>query len=217
MNSARRKFLKKGLLGLLSLSLIPASFSFLKQKGYLFSVKDLFAQLDFEEGLLSAGYLAENFKQTIEETNQISRNGRVFYAKNICCVQESNHYSPGFKDNMVSIYENMGGGYEKVVSLNEMELKSLANMVADLKQTHDFSDGKELQRLLIPTLKSNKHRITNNGINARGITKDGYYTAKGYCSMHIKAEGNRYKINTRLLNFKKIVTYQNGFELQGIV
>ena len=49
MISARRIFLKKGLLGLLSVSLLPPSISLLSRRSPNFSVGELFSQLSFKK------------------------------------------------------------------------------------------------------------------------------------------------------------------------
>ena len=89
-------------------------------------------------------------------------------------------------------------------------------MVAYLKNEQNITDSQELRRLLVPTFKTGKHFLSDNGVDGISSSLDGYYTAQGYCSMKISAKGNSYKIDTRLLNFKKTETYKNSFELQGI-
>ncbi len=215
MSAARRKFLKKGLLGLLSVSLLPVSISFLKNKEHLFSVNELFARLSFTKGLFSSDYLNEKFKLPSGESEQVSRKGIVYYSKNTFCVQEFNQYSPGLKNTIVSIYEKTFNGYKKVISLNHMELKAFSNMISYLEQEHNISDPVELRRLLIPTFKTGKHLASRNRVDGVSTSQHGYYTANGYCSMQINAKRNSYKIHTKLLNFKKAGTYQNSFKFRA--
>lgn len=51
MSLARRRFIKKSLLGVLSVSLLPASISFLK-RDYLFSVDEIFGRLSFKKTII---------------------------------------------------------------------------------------------------------------------------------------------------------------------
>ncbi len=213
MSVERRKFLKNGLIGLLSISLLPPSISFLRDKRQL-SLKELFSRLSLKQGSFSSSYLNENFKLTVEEADQISRNGTVFYSDKIFCVKESCQYGHGLKSTIVSFYEKTSNGYNKVISLNHIELKAFANMISYLEQERNISDPVDLQRLLVPTFKSRKHLASGNRVEGMRASQHGYYTAHGYCSIQINAKGNRFKIQTKLLNFKKAETYQNSYEFQ---
>ena len=217
MSYARRKFLQKGLLGLLSISLLPASFSILRKNDHAFSLNELFAQLSFKKGFFSSSYLNEQFNLPIGESEQISRNGKIFYSDKTFCIQEFNQLNPGFEDVLVSIYEKTFNGYKKVISLNQMELKAFSSMISYLKEEYIIIDPEELHGLLVPTFRTKRHLLANNRIDGICTSCDGYYTANGYCSMKIKAKGNSYKIDTRILNFKKSETYRNSFNLNGNV
>ena len=216
MSLARRKFLKKGLIGVLSLSLLPSSISFLKTK-YGFSTDDLLAHLSFKKRLFSANYLKENFKLPIGEVEEMSRKETVFQSQKTFCLQESNNSNPGIKDTFIGIYEKTSAGYEKVISLNQIEIKAFSRMISYLKDKHKISDPEELQRLLVPTLKSKKHLISEDRVDSTCSSQYGYYTAHGYCSIQIKANGNTYNVKTKLLDFKKAETHLNSLEFQGAV
>lgn len=217
MSLARRKFLQKGLLGLLSVSLLPASFSFLRENNGSFSLNELFSQLSFKKDFFSSDYLNKKFQLPIGESVQFARNSKVFYSDKTYCIQEFNQLNPGFEEIIVSFYERTFNGYEKVISLNQIELKAFSNMISHLKKQQILTDPEELQRLLIPTFQTGKHLTSKGRINGICSACDGYYTADGYCSTKIIAKGNSYKIDTRLLNFNKATTYKNSFSLNGIV
>jgi hypothetical protein len=215
MSVVRRNFLKKGLLGLLSMTLLPASISFLRNKDHIFSVNDLFTRLAFKKRFFSTDYLNENFELSLGESEQISRKGIVYYFQNTFCVQEFDQFSPGLKNTIVSIYEKTFNGYKKVISLNHMELNAFSNMISYLKRDHNISDPVELRRLLIPTFKSRKHFASGNRVDGVSASQHGYYTSHGYCSMQINAKKNSFKIYTKLLNFKKAKAYQNSYKFHA--
>ena len=216
MSLARRKFLKKSLLGVLSISLLPVSISYLERNQFL-SVNELFNKLSFRKQLLSAAYLKGNFKLPIREGEVISRKGTIYHSQKTFCLQESNDFNPGLKDTFLTIYEKTLVDYERVISLNQMEQKAFSRMISYLQDEHKIFDSEELQKLLVPILKTEKHLISENKIDSPCTSHYGYYTAHGYCSMQVNAIGNTYKIKTKLYNFKKTETHQNSFEFQGTV
>lgn len=167
--------------------------------------------------LFSDGYLNEKFKLSIGEFEEMSRKGIVFHSQKTFCLQESNYSDPGIKDTFISIYERTLKGYEKVISLNQIEIKAFSRMISYLQDEHKITGSEELQRLLVPTLKTEKHLITKNIVDGTSSSQYGYYTAHGYCSIQIKANGNTYKVQTKLLDFKKAETHLNNFEFQGAV
>ena len=217
MISARRIFLKKGVLGLLSVSLLPPSISLLSRRSPVFSVSGLFSQLSFKKKVLPPDQLVERFRLPLGEGEPITCSGTVFYSEKTLCVQEYDALHPGSKEVMMGVYEMTPSGYQKVVSLNRMELQAFSHMVTHLKNEHDLTDAATLQQLLIPRLRTGKHRTGAKGANGLNSSIDGYYTAQGYCSIKVKGKGNSYTIDTRLLNFRKSGTYHQNFHLRGLV
>jgi len=217
MISARRIFLKKGMLGLLSVSLLPPSISFLSRRRPDFSVGELFSQLSFKKKVLPSDHVVERFRLPFFEDVPVACSGTVFYTEKTLFVQEYDALHPGSKEVMMGVYEKTPAGYQRVVSLNQMELQAFSNMVTHLKSEHDISDAATLQQLLIPRLRTGRHRTRAKGANGLNSSIDGYYTARGYCSIKVIGKGNSYTIDTRLLNFRKSGTYHQNFHLRGLV
>ena len=90
-------------------------------------------------------------------------------------------------------------------------------MISYLQDEHKISEPEELQRLLVPTLKIKKHLLSEDRVGSTYSSKYGYYTAHGYCSIQIMANGNTYNIQTKLLDFNKVETHLNSFEFHGAV
>ncbi len=216
MSVARRRFLKKGSFALITLSLLPPSISFLRDEDQL-TINEIFAQLSFKKGTFSSTYLNDHFKLPAMDEQQISRNGSAYYSKNVFCIEEQDMDSPDSKGNFFSFYKNSVNGYKKVLSLSSMELKSFSGVLSYLKKEQNITDPEELRGWLIPTFKTGKHLASNNRVDGDCTSQHGYYTARGYCSMQIKAKGNSYRIQTKLLNFRKIRTFQNSYKLQDLV
>ena len=217
MTVPRRNFLHKSVLGLLSVSLLPTSISFLRRNNPSLTVNDLFTGISFKQKNVSLSYLNEIFKQINGESGNINRQNILLYSGKTVCIPERDQVSTRTYENLTSIYEKTLDGYQKVITLNQMELLALQKMLTCLKVENGISDPKQFRAFLIPVLKTGRHNSQKNIIEGNCSSRFGYYTDYGFCSIRILAKGNRMKVNTSLRNHRKIETFQNSFEIPNLV
>lgn len=213
MSLPRRDFLHRSLLGLLSLTVLPTSISLMMHNVTSFSINGLFARLSFKQKRLSRAYLNLIPKSVDGDSRELKRSKVVLHTDKTICIPEIDQITTQKKEHLASIYQITSDGYAKVFTLNQVELIALENMADHLKKRHNITEPSELSRMLVPVQKTIKHKSAHHLVENECSSPVGYYTENGYCSIKIYGQRNCLKIQTSLLNFDKVETYQNKFEI----
>jgi hypothetical protein len=203
------------LLGLLSLGALPTALTLLMQNASSFSIDSLFTRLAFNKKRLALSSLKSIITHA-ESSDLLKRDESLLHAGKTLCIRETDLNLPEKNEEFASIYQQTNNGFNKVASLNQMELMAMNKMADRLSSHHGISDPKQLKKMLVPVLRTRYHKSTANFVETEYTSPVGFYTENGYCSIKIHGKGSYACIKTSILDFRKEVLYQDNFNIHHL-
>ena len=205
MSSPRREFLQKSSLGLLSLSLVPSFIHLWIESEERISPASLFGKFAFRK------------IDTLMGKNPTGNMRQAFSSGRTILTAQEHLISPGRMEQTFEVHQKTTSGYTKVLSFNELETFALNKITHYLKTDHNVQDPTELRKWLIPVLKTPFHRTGRHFIGSESISKYGYYTDAGYCSLQILVKGKRPSVKATLRNLQGTTRFNRSFEIQHFI